>query len=111
MKRRRVSTGIVFPFYQDVEKFADQQDEKAESSGDSTDSEVECHPLLEKFSKKGECIPLRGNTICTLLVSSADCNFLTIFCSSDPSFNSNILKSLYVRSELLRMRNYAISRL
>ena len=38
----------VFPFYQNVEKFPDQQDEKVESSGDSTDSEVEPHPLLEK---------------------------------------------------------------
>ena len=43
----------VFPFDQDVEKFPDQQDEKVESSGDSTDSEVEPHPLLEKFSKRG----------------------------------------------------------
>ena len=43
----------VFRFHQDVEKFADQQDEKVQSSGDSTDSEVEPHPLLEKFSKKG----------------------------------------------------------
>ena len=43
----------VFPFYQYVEKFADQQDEKVELPGDSTDSEVESHPLLEKFSKKG----------------------------------------------------------
>ena len=42
-----------FPFYQDVEKFADQQDEKVESPGHSTDSEVVTHPLLEKFSKKG----------------------------------------------------------
>ena len=38
-------------------------------------------------------------------------NFLTKFRSSDPSFNSNILKSLYVKFELLRMRNYAITRL
>ena len=43
----------VFPFYQDVQKFADEQDEKGESSGDSTDSEVESHPLLEKLGKKG----------------------------------------------------------
>ena len=43
----------VFPFYQDVEKLADQQVEKVELSRDSTDSEVETHPLLEKFSKKG----------------------------------------------------------
>ena len=43
----------VFPFHQDVEKFADQQDEKVESSGDSTNSEVESHPLLPKISKKG----------------------------------------------------------
>ena len=42
-----------FPFYQDVDKFADQQDEKVESPGHSTDSEVVTHPLLEKFSKKG----------------------------------------------------------
>ena len=42
----------VFPFHQDVEKFPDQQDEKFESLGDSTDSEVEFHQLLEKFSKK-----------------------------------------------------------
>ena len=31
---------------------ADQQDEKVESSVDSTDSEDESHPLLEKFTKK-----------------------------------------------------------
>ena len=43
---------VVFPFHQDVEKFADQQDEKVELSEDSTDSEVESYPLLEKFSKK-----------------------------------------------------------
>ena len=43
----------VFRFHQDVEKFADQQDEKVKSSGDSIDSEVDSHPLLEKFSKKG----------------------------------------------------------
>ena len=43
----------VFPFCQDVEKFADQQDEKVELPEDSTDSEVESHSLLEKFSKKG----------------------------------------------------------
>ena len=43
----------VFRFHQDVEKFADQQDEKVESSGNTTDSEVESHLLLEKFSKKG----------------------------------------------------------
>ena len=42
----------VFPFYQDVEKLADQQVDRVESSGDSTNSEVESHPLLEKFSKK-----------------------------------------------------------
>ena len=40
-------------FIQDVQKFADQQDEKVESSEDSTDSEVESHPLTKKFSKKG----------------------------------------------------------
>ena len=42
----------VFPFHEDVEKFADPQVEKVESSGDSADSEGESHPLLEKFSKK-----------------------------------------------------------
>ena len=34
----------------------------------------------------------------------ADSNFVTEFCSSDPSFKSNILKSFYAKSELLRMR-------
>ena len=43
---------MYFAFIQHVQKFADQQDEKIESSGDSTDSEVESHPLLKKFSKK-----------------------------------------------------------
>ena len=33
----------------------------------------------------------------------------TKFCRSDPSFKSNILKSLYVKSELLRMLNYTIT--
>ena len=42
----------VFSFLQDVEKCPDQQVEKFESSGDSTDSEIEPHPLLEKFSEK-----------------------------------------------------------
>ena len=42
----------VFSFYQDVEKLPDQQDEKVESSGDSTDSEVEPHQLLEKWGAK-----------------------------------------------------------
>ena len=37
---RAFCTINVFPFYQDVEKFADQQDEKVESSEDSKDSEV-----------------------------------------------------------------------
>ena len=35
----------------------------------------------------------------------------TKFCNSDPSFNINILTSLYLKSELLRMRNHAITRL
>ena len=39
------------------------------------------------------------------------CNFLTKFSSLDPSFNRNILRSLYLEPELLRMRNYAITRL
>ena len=30
----------------------------------------------------------------------ADWNFLTKFCSSDPSFNGNILASLYLKSEI-----------
>ena len=36
----------VFPFHQNVEKIADQQDEKVEPLGDSTDSEVESHPKI-----------------------------------------------------------------
>ena len=44
-------------------------------------------------------------------IFKAGCNFLTKFCSSDSSFNSSILKSLYVKFELLLMRNYAITRL
>ena len=39
-----------------------------------------------------------------------DCNFLTKFCCPDPSFSSNNLKLLYLKPELLRMRNYAITR-
>ena len=45
------------------------------------------------------------------VICIAHCNFLTKFCSSDPSFNRNILTSLYLKSEHLRMRNYAITRL
>ena len=57
---------VVFPFHQDVEKFADQQDEKVELSEDSTDSEVESYPLLEKFSKKAaEKLVKRKGRICT----------------------------------------------
>ena len=52
----------VFPFHQDVEKFADQQDEKVESWGNSRDLEVESHPLLEKSSKKGRKNQLRERT-------------------------------------------------
>ena len=58
------------------------------------------------------CIPLRGNAVCNLFIFSyCTANFLTKFCSSDPSFNRNILTSLYLKSEHLRMRNYAITRL
>ena len=49
--RHAFCTINVFPFHKDDNRFADQQDEKVESSGDSTDSEVKSHPLLEKFSK------------------------------------------------------------
>ena len=52
----------VFPFHQDVEKFADQQDEKVESWGNSRDLEVESHPLLEKSSKKDRKNQLRERT-------------------------------------------------
>ena len=55
----------VFPYYQDVEKLADQQDEKVESSRDSTNSEVESHSLLEKFGKKATKIQARKGRKCT----------------------------------------------
>ena len=45
------------------------------------------------------------------VICIAHYNFLTKFCSSDPSFNRNILTSLYLKSEHLRMRNYATTRL
>ena len=64
------------------------------------------------------CIPLRGNialrgnAVCNFVnFFIAHCNFLTKFCSLDPSFNRNILTSLYLKSEHLRMRNYATTRL
>ena len=58
------------------------------------------------------CIPLRGNAVCNLFIFSyCTANFLTKFCSSDPSFNRNILTSLYLKSKHLRMRNYAITHL
>ena len=55
----------VFPYYQYVEKLADQQDEKVESSRYSTNSEVESHSLLEKFGKKATKIQARKGRKCT----------------------------------------------
>ena len=56
------------------------------------------------------CIPLRGNSVCILLMSYSGLEiFSTKFCSSDPSFNRNVLTSLYVKSEIsadAQLRNY-----
>ena len=57
-------------------------------------------------------IPLCGNAVCNFFILSyCTANFLTKFCSSDPSFNRNILTPLYLKSEHLHMHNYAITRL
>ena len=45
------------------------------------------------------------SVICIYFLSARQ--ILTEFCSLDPSFNRNILMSLYLKSEHLRMRNYA----
>ena len=44
------------------------------------------------------CIPLRGNSVCILPIYSEQIGiFLIKFCSSDPSFNINIFRSLYLK--------------
>ena len=44
-------------------------------------------------------IPLRGSILYFVYILIADWNFLTKFCSSDPSFNGNFLTFLYLKSE------------
>ena len=42
-------------------------------------------------------IPLRGNAVYIFYNFRTDWNFLMKFCSFDPSFNRNILRSLYLK--------------
>ena len=74
--------------------------------------EVTGEKLVGGILHRPLCIPLRGNAVCNLFIFSyCTANVLTKFCNSDPSFNINILTSLYLKSELLPMRNHAITRL
>ena len=44
------------------------------------------------------CIPLRGNAVCILFIFSERSGIFWIkFCNSDPSFNKNILRFLYLK--------------
>ena len=52
------------------------------------------------------CIPLRGNSVCILFISSERIVIFFIkFCYSDPSFNRNIWRSIYLKFKQLRMSN------
>ena len=50
------------------------------------------------------------NAVCNLFIFSyCTAEFLNKFSSSESGFNRNILTSLYLKSECLRMRNYAVT--
>ena len=53
------------------------------------------------MSLQGVCISFRGDSVCIWCISSERIGVFSIkFCSSDPSFNRNILRSLYLKFKI-----------